>query len=261
MSPPLFSVRDLTKRYRGVLAVDNVSFDVEPGSITGLIGPNGSGKSTTIDCITGFQRADAGSWSLAGRNLAGLSAHAHALAGLARTFQTVRAYEGFTLVDNLTVAAQARDGLGWTASFFGSAAIQKAEDIARRRARELIALVGLAPYADAPASVLSYGQRKLLAIAATMMGDPRLVVLDEPVAGINPTMIQRVEEAILAVQARGTTILVVEHNMDFIMRLCSRVVVLVQGRLLTEGTPDVIQSDARVLEAYLGHGHSAEAAE
>jgi branched-chain amino acid transport system ATP-binding protein len=261
MSAPIFSVRHLEKRYRGVVAVDGVSFDVAAGTITGLIGPNGSGKSTTIDCITGFQKADGGAWSLEGRSLAGQSAHAHALAGLARTFQAVRAYENFTLVDNLAVAAQARDRIGWTAAFFGTAALREAEASARARARELIALVGLAPYADAPASVLSYGQRKLLAIAATMMGDPKLVVLDEPVAGINPTMIRRVEDAILALNARGTTILVVEHNMDFIMRLCSRVIVLVGGRLLTEGTPDTIQADPRVLDAYLGHGHVAEAAE
>jgi branched-chain amino acid transport system ATP-binding protein len=252
MERPLFSVRNLVKRYGGVLAVNDVSFDVEAGSITGLIGPNGSGKSTTIDCISGVQKANGGQWSLDGRQLEGLPPQRHALAGLVRTFQTIRSYEDFTLVESILIAAQEHQDIGWWSAFATTARVREVERTNRARAAELLEMIGLSPYADAPVAVLSYGQRKLLSIVCAMASGPRLVVLDEPVSGINPTMIHRVEDAIREFNARGTTILVVEHNMDFIMRLCKKVIVLVGGKLLVEGSPAAVQSDQRVLEAYLG---------
>ena len=252
MTRALLEVRGLTKRYLGLTAVDDLSYEVQAGSIVGLIGPNGSGKSTSIDCISGFQSVDAGEWFLDGQPLRGLAPHRIAHLGLTRTFQTVRAYDELSLLDNLRVAAQESDGQGWLAALRRSPALRESEARAATRAGALLESVGLSRYADAPAAILSYGQRKLLAIAASVMARPRLVILDEPVAGVNPTMVRHIEEVIRQFNAQGVALLIVEHNVEFIMNLCQRVVVLESGRHIAEGPPSVIRSDPRVLAAYLG---------
>ena len=256
----LLQVRGLTKRYLGLTAVDDLSYEVEAGTIVGLIGPNGSGKSTSIDCISGFQPADGGRWSLDGVDLTGLGPHRIARAGLTRSFQTVRAYDELTLLENMGVAAQENDGIGWLQALLRGGPLRRADAAARARGRDLLATVGLADYAEAPAAVLSYGQRKLLAIAAAMMARPRLVVLDEPVAGVNPTMIRRIEAVIRKLNAEGVALLIVEHNVDFIMSLCSRVIVLEAGARIADGPPGLIRSDPRVLAAYLGKSSAAATA-
>lgn len=261
MTRPLLEVRGLVKHYRGLTAVDDVSFQVESGSVVGLIGPNGSGKSTTIDCISGFQAADAGEWSLDGLPLAGLPPHRIALAGMTRTFQTVRAYEELSLLENLRVSSQESDGSGWWASLCRTAEVRRKEAAAAERGLQLLRTVGLDVYANAPAAILSYGQRKLLAIAASMMARPRLVVLDEPVAGVNPTMVRHIEKVIQQLNAEGVTLVIVEHNVDFIMNLCQRVVVLESGRKIADGPPGLIRSDPRVLAAYLGKSAAAAMAQ
>ena len=248
----LLEVSDFTKSYLGVLAVNGVSFSVPNNAIVGIIGPNGSGKSTTIDCITGFQQPDRGSVSLDGRNISGLASWQIARAGLMRTFQTVRVYEQMSLMENLLVAMQSFDSVGWLDALLRTGRLRREESAADERARELIGLVGLARCADMPVGILSYGEKKLVALASALMSKPRLVVLDEPVAGVNPTRIREIEAAIRVLRDAGETFLVVEHNMEFIMNLCDHVVVFDQGVILTQGSPREVHVDARVLEAYLG---------
>lgn len=252
MHDVLLSVRDLAKSYQGVHAVDGVSFDVGAREIVGIIGPNGSGKSTTVDCITGFQRPDRGDVHLSGTRLSGLAPWQVARAGLMRTFQTVRVYDHLTLEENLLAGAAQFDDAGWLDALLRTPRLRRAETRARVRADDLIALTGLARYRGLPVGILSYGQKKLVALASALMSRPRLVVLDEPVAGVNPTRIREIERALLALRDQGETFLVIEHNMEFIMNVCDRVIVFDQGRKLAEGTPREVHADPRVLEAYVG---------
>ncbi len=248
----LLEVTDLRKSYAGVHALDGVSFAVAGGSITGLIGPNGSGKSTAIDCISGFQKRDGGRVVLADRDISGLPAHHIARAGLMRTFQTVRIYERLSLRENLAIAAQQFDPATWVDEFLRTRRYRQAVEAAETRARELVELIGLQRYWEIETGILSYGQKKLVALAAALMPRPRIVVLDEPVAGVNPSRIREIEAALAALNRAGETFLIVEHNVEFITNLCHRVIVLDQGAKLAEGTAQEIHTDARVLEAYLG---------
>ncbi|GKX33375.1 MAG: ABC transporter ATP-binding protein [Rhizobiaceae bacterium MnEN-MB40S] len=249
---PLLEVEGLRKSFAGVHAVDNMSFSVARNTITGIIGPNGSGKSTTIDCISGFQRPNAGRIRLDGRDITRLTPQKIAKAGLIRTFQTVHIYESMTLRENLLQAARPFQAAGWVADFLRLPGMRREVDAAMVRADELVDMIGLRKYYDAPTRILSYGQKKLVALAAGLMPKPRLLVLDEPVAGVNPTRIREVEEVILNLHAAGESFIIVEHNVEFVMRLCERVIVFVGGSKMTEGDPKSVQQDARVLEAYLG---------
>jgi ABC-type branched-subunit amino acid transport system ATPase component len=248
----ILEAHDLRKAYAGVHALDGVSLAVEAGSITGLIGPNGSGKSTAIDCISGFQRLDGGRVVLAGGEITGKSAHVIARAGLMRTFQTVRVYERLSLRDNLAIATQQFDPATWIDEFLRTRRYRQAVDAAETRARRLAALIGLEKYYDVETGILSYGQKKLVALASALMPHPKIVVLDEPVAGVNPSRIREIEMALQQLNRAGETFLIVEHNVEFITNLCHNVIVLDQGRKLAEGTADAIHRDPRVLEAYLG---------
>ena len=257
----LLEVSGLHKSFAGVRAVDGISFAVEAGTITGLIGPNGSGKTTTIDCISGFQRLDRGRIMLAGTEIAGAPPQRVARAGLMRTFQTVQLYDHLSLIDNLTIAAQQFDAAGFIDEFFRTREYREAAAAASERARELIALIGLSRYSEAEASIFSYGQKKLIALAAALMPRPKLLVLDEPVAGVNPTRIREIEAILRRFNEAGETFLIVEHNVEFITNLCHRVIVLDQGLKLAEGSAAEIHTDPRVLEAYLGMTPEMAAAE
>ena len=248
----VLQVSELRKAYAGVHALDGVSFTVEGGSITGLIGPNGSGKSTTIDCISGFQKLDSGRVMLAGQDITGRVAHMIARAGMMRTFQTVRVYEKLSLRDNLAIASQQFDSATWVDEFFRTRRYRDAVEASEKRARQLVELIGLQKYYEIETGILSYGQKKLVALAAALMPHPRIVVLDEPVAGVNPSRIREIEVALQQLNKAGETFLIVEHNVEFITTLCHKVIVLDQGLKLAEGTAAEIHADSRVLEAYLG---------
>ena len=256
-SPPLdliLRAEGLVRAYQGVRAVDGLSLSVARGGITGLIGPNGSGKSTTIDLLSGFQRAEAGRWFLDGEELTGRSSHRIARAGLLRTFQAVRAYEEMTVLDNLLQAAAAQESRGFASLYVRTPSVRQAAAAARAKAEAMLDLVGLSAHRDNLAGRLSYGQHKLLALAACLMPQPRLLILDEPVAGVNPTMIRTIADVVRAINAQGVSLLLVEHNMDFVMQLCSHVIVLDNGQLLVEGDPHTVREHPMVLEAYLGGG-------
>ncbi len=248
----LFEMSGLSKSYNGVPAVDDLSLEIEQGSIVGLVGPNGSGKSTTIDCITRFQAADSGTWALQGRDLSSATRYHIAHSGITRTFQAVPAYDRLSVIDNLCVASQEFDDVGWVESLIPTRRVQAAEAAVRDRARSLLETVGLTHMADMPVGFLSYGQRKLLSIASAMITTPVIAFLDEPVAGVNPTMIHRINDVLKTFSERGVTLVVIDHNMEFIMQLCDRVIVLDLGRKIADGPPSLIRNDERVLEAYMG---------
>ena len=239
----LLEIDALEKRFGGVTAVDGCSFAVAPRTITGLIGPNGSGKTTVFNLVTGYLAADAGSVRFDGRPVRRPDPTRLARRGLLRTFQQARIFPHLTAVEHLALAAPHP----WWSS--GRARVSGEE---RTRAVELLEQLGLARYADTEAAELSYGQRKLLEFASTLMSRPRIVLLDEPMAGVNPVMIQELERHVREQHAHGLTFLIVEHNMSLVMRLCDPVIVLDHGTKLAEGRPAEIQSDPRVLDAYLG---------
>lgn len=239
----LLRVDGLSKRFGGITAVDRCSFDVPPGTVTALIGPNGSGKTTVFNMITGYVPADHGVVVFDGRSTRRPNPTNMYRQGLTRTFQQARVFRELTLIENLTVGIQQS---GWR--FFR-------RDVTTRdrgRAQEVLSEFGLAGLADDRARELSYGQQKLLEFATVLMGRPKLVLLDEPTAGVNPVMVEAMERRIRDLHRRGITFLIVEHEMNLVMRLCDPVIVLDHGTKLAEGTPSEVQRDPQVLDAYLG---------
>lgn len=239
----LLEAEGLTKRFDGVVAVDECTFAVPEGSITALVGPNGSGKTTLFNLLTGYVRPDTGAIRFDGRPVARPDPTDLYRRGLTRTFQQARIFPQLTLVENMAAAVRRP---WWGALGRGIRAEERA------RALELLDEFRLLAHADELAERLSYGQKKLLEFATVLVGRPRLVLLDEPTAGVNPVLVDEIEERIRDLNARGITFLVVEHNMNLVMRLCDPVIVLDHGTKLAEGPPDDVRSDARVLEAYLG---------
>ncbi len=248
----LLSVEGLQKHFGGLMAVAGTSFAVRQGSITGLIGPNGAGKSTLFDLVTGVTRPDRGTVRIAGRPLTGRAPDVIARAGVARTFQTPRIFPDMSTWENLLAGGTRHPGETLLGGLVLGRAARTRERALQARATELLAFLGLERVAGQAARELSGGQRKLLSLGRALMTEPRLLMLDEPAAGVNQTLTRTLMARIRDVNAGGVTVLVVEHDMDLIMRLCERVVVMHHGSVLAEGTPEEVQRDERVLEAYLG---------
>jgi branched-chain amino acid transport system ATP-binding protein len=236
-------VAEVRKAFGGVTAVNRVSFGIAGGTITGLIGPNGSGKTTLFNLIAGTIPPGRGDVFLEGQRITGWAPHRITARGLARTFQLSRVFGQMTVLENLIVVARS-----------------EADAAARARALGLIDRVGLAEHRDAWGADLSYGQRKLLEFARVLMLRPRLVLLDEPFAGINPTMAQTIVRLIHELRDDGVTIFLVDHAMTIVMELCERILVLDMGELIADATPDAVQRDERVLEAYFGRPRVEEPA-
>ena len=248
----LLEIRGLVKRFLGVTAVDQVDLIVEPGELVSLIGPNGSGKTTLFNCVTGYLAADGGRVLFRGRDLTNAAPHRVARLGVGRTFQQVSVFPRLSALENLLVFLQQHQEEHLLARLLRTPRLQRLEAEAVERARRLLDLVGLTDKADAGAGSLSYGQRKLLAFAAALMPDPDLLLLDEPAAAVNPTMINQMKDHILALHRKGKTVLLVEHNMEVVMDISQRVVVLDHGQKIAEGSPEAIRRDSRVIEAYFG---------
>ena len=243
-------MRGLSKRFGGLKAVDGCSFAVPEGSITGLIGPNGSGKTTVFNLIDNTIGADSGEIEFAGQRIDGLHSWERAHRGLGRTFQITRLFGEMTVLENV-VAVQRSFSLGQ----LGRIAVSGPE---ARAAEELLEFVGMRAFRDQRARALSYGQQKLVELAQILMLDPKLIMLDEPAGGINPVLIERMGEMIRELNSYGKTFLIVEHNMPFVLGLCDPVHVLARGKTMASGTPEQIQRDPAVIDAYLGDDFQLE---
>jgi neutral amino acid transport system ATP-binding protein len=248
----LLSAKGLSKSFGGIRAVNNADLDVPQGSITGLIGPNGAGKTTLFNLLSNFIRPDKGEVFLDGQPIHQLPPYQIALKGCVRTFQVARVLSRLTVLENMLLASPGQTGENFLKVWFQGAKIRQQEQENRAKALDILDSIGLGEKAQDYAGALSGGQRKLLEIGRALMTKPKLILLDEPAAGVNPTLIAQISDHIIEWNRQGITFLIIEHNMDVIMSLCHHVWVLAEGTNLADGIPSEIQKNERVLKAYLG---------
>jgi len=249
----LLAVNGVSKRFGGLWAVRDCSLRVEQGTITGLIGPNGAGKTTLFHLISGFYRPDRGRIEFAGEDITGESPYKLFHKGLYRTFQIPRAFPEMTVLENLMLVPAGQCGERFWNPLFRPWRVRSQESGVRRKALEVLQFVGLEHLAAAPAGSLSGGQKKLLELARALMAEPRMVLFDEPGAGVNPTLMNKLAARIRSMaQDYGVTVFLIEHDMDLVMNLCDPVIVMSEGAVLAAGSPAAVRGDPRVIEAYLG---------
>jgi len=240
----LLEIQGLKKSFGGIQAVNDCTFSVEEGAITSLIGPNGAGKTTVFNLVTGLLTLDAGQVLFKGKRINGLQPHQITRMGISRTFQITRDLQEMTVLENMVIQAQVKGFF----DMFGTSMLKEEEE----RAMDLLAFVGISHLAREKAKNLSYGQKKLMEFASVMMSEPRLIMLDEPASGVNPTLLESIVDRILQLNKKGITFLIVEHNMDLVMKISNPVICMAYGTVLAQGAPQEIQGNPRVLEAYLG---------
>ena len=248
----VLEVDTLRKTFGGLVATDDASFQVERGTITGLIGPNGAGKSTLFNLITGFYEQDSGNVRVNGADVTNAEPHEVAEHGLIRTFQTPRKLEGMTVREAMLVGPQAQDGESFLSLFTNPSGVHAQEKQNLEDAQRILEEFEIGHLATQAATDLSGGQMKLVELARAMLAEPEVLLLDEPVAGVNPTLANKLRDQIARLNEDGVTFCIIEHDMDFIMNLADPIIVLDQGSVLVEGTPDAVRNDDRVIDAYLG---------
>jgi branched-chain amino acid transport system ATP-binding protein len=248
----ILSVKNISKNFDGVRALDKCSFDVREGEILGLIGPNGSGKTTMFNVITSIHEADGGKIVLDGEDMTNVKTHEIAAMGLARTFQLIRLFPKLTVMDNMLIAQKYVHGERMWPQLLRKRHVMEEESEKIRKAKELLAVVNLAHKENDLAENLSYGQQKLLEIVRALATEPKILLLDEPIAGVNPTMTRQILELIKNLNRKGMTIVIIEHNMNVMMNFCDRLVVLDHGKEIAAGKPSQIKKNKAVIEAYLG---------